>query len=52
MGVIEDIMSMDWVEPLALALPEKFHKFAHVYDLRPNISRHDDILIVVDTLPK
>jgi hypothetical protein len=47
--VIEDIGSIDWVRPLALCLPEKYQQIAEVYDLRANIGRHDDILIVVDT---
>ena len=47
--VIEDVASINWVNPLIQCLPQKYQQIANVYDLRANIGRVDDILIVVDT---
>lgn len=47
--IVEDIQSIEWVKPLISLLPERLIKYTKVYDLRTNINRSDDILIVVNT---
>lgn len=48
MLVIEDVQSMDWVEPILAAFPEHMRKMVSVVDRRGVKGRYDDVLIVLD----
>ncbi len=48
--VIEDVQSIDWIEPLRNEVPEDMKKFIKVYDLRKNKNRYDDIVFTIDKL--
>jgi cephalosporin hydroxylase len=48
--VIEDIPTLDWIQPLINVIPINIRQFIHVYDLRPKKNRYDDILLVINKL--
>lgn len=46
--IIEDIQSMEWIDILKKEVPDHLKQFIHVYDLRPNKNRYDDIVFTID----
>jgi hypothetical protein len=46
--IIEDVQSMDWINVLKLAVPDKLQPFIQVYDLRHIKNRWDDIVFVIN----
>jgi hypothetical protein len=46
--IIEDVQSWDWIEILKNEVPEELKKYIHVYDLRPNKNRYDDIVFTIN----
>jgi|694.fasta_scaffold58232_4 hypothetical protein len=45
--IIEDIQDINWVNILIENTPEEYKKYIHIYDLRTNKNRWDDILFVI-----
>ena len=46
--VVEDVASIDWIEPLTNAVPDELKQYIEVYDLRDKKNRYDDILFVIN----
>ena len=46
--IIEDVQDIEWIPKLINLVPDEFKQFIHVYDLRQNKNRYDDILFVID----
>ena len=46
--IIEDVQSWDWIEILKNEVPEELKNYIHVYDLRPNKNRYDDIVFTIN----
>jgi len=46
--ILEDIPSIDWIEPLKECVPEDLKCFIDVYDLRNVKGRWDDIVLVIN----
>jgi len=46
--VIEDIPELQWTEGLRNVVPEQYRKYVHIYDLRGNKGRYDDIMFVIN----
>jgi GR25 family glycosyltransferase involved in LPS biosynthesis len=46
--IIEDVQDIKWIEKIKEITPPHLHKFIHVYDLRKNKNRYDDILFVIN----
>jgi hypothetical protein len=46
--IIEDVQSWDWIEILRNEVPDNLKEFIHVYDLRPNKNRYDDIVFTIN----
>jgi GR25 family glycosyltransferase involved in LPS biosynthesis len=46
--VIEDVQDIKWIEKFKEITPPELRKFIHVYDLRGNKNRYDDILFVIN----
>jgi hypothetical protein len=46
--IIEDVESIDWIEVLKSVVPEDLKQFIHVYDLRENKNRYDDIVFTIN----
>jgi GR25 family glycosyltransferase involved in LPS biosynthesis len=46
--VIEDVQDIKWIEKFKEITPHHLHKFIHVYDLRKNKNRYDDIVFVIN----
>ena len=46
--IIEDIQSIDWIDPLIKAIPNEQGEYRHMYfDLRPVKNRYDDIILEI-----
>ena len=46
--IIEDVQSIDWIDKLKDVTPEHLKQYIHVYDLRNNKGRYDDIVFVIN----
>ena len=46
--IIEDIQSWDWIEILKNEVPENLKQYIHIYDLRKNKNRYDDIVFTIN----
>ena len=46
--IIEDVQSWDWISKLTDAVPETLKKHVHVYDLRKQKNRYDDIVFCIN----
>jgi hypothetical protein len=46
--MIEDVQSINWIQPLINEVPEHLKKYIKAYDLRPNKNRYDDIVFTID----
>jgi hypothetical protein len=46
--ILEDIQHWSWVEHLLKEVPPQLKNFVHIYDLRWNKGRLDDIVLVID----
>jgi hypothetical protein len=46
--ILEDIQEWSWVEHLLKEVPHELKNFVHLYDLRWNKGRWDDIVFVID----
>ena len=46
--IIEDIPDITWIEELTASTPDHLKEFIHLYDLRPNKNRFDDIVFTID----
>jgi hypothetical protein len=46
--IIEDVQDWAWLDILRAEVPEHLKQFVHVYDLRPNKGRYDDIVFTID----
>jgi GR25 family glycosyltransferase involved in LPS biosynthesis len=46
--IIEDVQDINWIESFKAITPIHLHKYIHVYDLRNNKNRYDDILFVIN----
>jgi hypothetical protein len=46
--IIEDVQSMSWIDILKNVVPNELKPFIHVYDLRGNKNRYDDIVFTID----
>lgn len=48
--IIEDVQEYDWIEHLKNAVPDNLKQYIHIYDLRENKGRYDDIVFTIDKL--
>jgi GR25 family glycosyltransferase involved in LPS biosynthesis len=46
--VIEDVQDINWIQTFKQITPMHLREFIHVYDLRNNKNRYDDILFVIN----
>jgi hypothetical protein len=46
--IIEDVQQIEWIEILKNEVPESLKPYIHVYDLRENKNRYDDIVFTID----
>lgn len=46
--IIEDVQDWAWLDILRAEVPEHLKQFVHVYDLRANKGRYDDIVFTID----
>ena len=46
--IIEDVQSWDWIEILKNEVPLDLKKYIHIYDLRKNKNRYDDIVFTIN----
>jgi hypothetical protein len=46
--ILEDVQEWSWVEHLLKEVPYELKNFVHLYDLRWNKGRYDDIVFVID----
>ena len=46
--IIEDVQSIEWIAVLNEQVPEHLKQYVHVYDLRQNKGRYDDIVFVIN----
>ena len=46
--IVEDVKSLEWIEILKSHVPEHLKQYVHVYDLRQNKGRYDDIVFVIN----
>jgi hypothetical protein len=46
--IVEDVKSLEWIEVLKSQVPEHLKPYVHVYDLRQNKGRYDDIVFVIN----
>ena len=47
-SIIEDIPTYDWIEPIAISVPQDKRRFIQVADLRQIKGRYDDLMLIVD----
>jgi hypothetical protein len=46
--ILEDVQQWGWIEHLLNEVPGELKNFVHLYDLRWNKGRYDDIVLVID----
>lgn len=46
--ILEDVQQWSWIEHLLNEVPSELKNFVHVYDIRWNKGRYDDIVFVID----
>jgi hypothetical protein len=46
--IIEDVQDWEWLDILRAEVPDHLKQFVHVYDLRANKGRYDDIVFTID----
>jgi hypothetical protein len=46
--IVEDVKSLEWIAVMCEHVPEHLKPYVHVYDLRENKGRYDDIVFVIN----
>jgi cephalosporin hydroxylase len=46
--IVEDVKSLEWIAVMYEHVPEHLKQYVHVYDLRQNKGRYDDIVFVIN----